>query len=118
MILDQSLYQSNQIRFDQGVGNDYRMFKDTIQGLVYQEDLVPINCALIANLYNVYSGTGSTYGCYEEMMETYKLGKSSLGKSDKKYQYTGQLFFKSGEIHRDLRCSFIGITEKQQMLSV
>lgn len=73
-------------------------------GLEYQEDVVPPECALITQL-----------------VETFNPGSSPpIGALDRKshspcerLNYIGQLHFRDGQIHTDLRCAFLSLSEKE-----
>lgn len=94
LILNEKWFSPKSLRLDIGYGSDFEQFQRIIQGLVFQEDLIPINCALVLNLFQA---VGST--------------KNNTGRFD--FNYVGQLHHKEGILSSDLRLVSSNLTDKR-----
>ena len=94
MVLNPKWFSPKSLRFDIEYGSDYEQFKKVIQGLVFQEDLIPANCALVLNLFDAVGAA-----------------KNNTGRFD--FNYVGQLHHSDGLLSSDLRLVSSNLTDKR-----
>ena len=65
MVLNERWFSPRSLRLDAQIGSDFEPFQKVIRGLVFQEDLIPMNCTLVLNLFDALSQTTTNTGRYD-----------------------------------------------------